>query len=162
MTGDPSREEMARKTAGRGHHGGRRARPLTVDQANGRAPRPDPRATRGISGPTTAPSEMPTRAAMAIPGNVLADGAPPGWNPHTGFSPPALGRWRTDNPTMVPATASAGTGHHDGSPWNPSQLGRQASVLSAAPARTPSTASGLGAESASRRRVLPRRRVCPQ
>ncbi len=84
---------------------------------------PPPSAISGASGPRVAPSGRLSTAARTTPGSA-ADVAPPACSPEAGMCPPAPGRRVTTSPTRTPATASSGSGHHQGGPLQPSASGR--------------------------------------
>ena len=64
--------------------------------------RPPPRAISGASGPITAPSDRPARAASVTPGRLRGSVSPPP-RPSAGTCPPWPGRYRMAAPTARPA-----------------------------------------------------------
>ena len=60
-----------------------------------------------------------------MPGSSIAvGGLPPALNPSAGEWPPVPGRYRSVKLTSTPASSSGKMGHHRGSPWKPSPLGK--------------------------------------
>ncbi|CAM5535957.1 hypothetical protein SBADM41S_02337 [Streptomyces badius] len=122
-SGDPSRALTAAKLPDaptRDRASGDRSR-LTWPAAQTASP--PPRAIRGASGPSTAPTPSETSAASTTPGRCAAGGAPVDTSPSAGRCPPPPGSRRTTSPTRSPATPSSGTGHHDGVASKPSAFG---------------------------------------
>ena len=76
---------------------------------------PPPIATRGASGPTTAPRLSVAKAAKAMPGSSRpAAGPPPAVKPSAGEWPPLPGRYRMANAVNNPHSTSQGSGHQAG------------------------------------------------
>ena len=125
--------------------------------------RPPPRAISGASGPITAPSDRPARAASVTPGRLRGSVSPPA-RPSAGTCPPRPGRYRMAAPTARPARASTGSGNQAGGVAQPSWWGSpcQTSCCSHwTPARKPNAIADSGRAStaaATSSRTYPRLR----
>lgn len=82
---------------------------------------PVPRAISGASGPRTTPSPIDASAARSTPGSSTGVVGGPVLRPSEGLWPPRPGSRATAKAMITPATASTGSGHHQGTVLNPAR-----------------------------------------
>jgi len=128
-SGEPSSVLMAAKLPAAASMALARAGASRLARRMAHTPSPPPRAISGASGPSTTPRLSVASAASTTPGSSAGLGArSPALNPSAGELPPRPGRCWMVSATSTPATASGSSGHHSGSAWNPSPLGRSVKI----------------------------------